>query len=305
MITPFSQSKVTYKISFYTKYIYLDLFEELPIQNILSISTYEIESKTIDAAADDIWCFEIYLSVKPEFSLIKKQILDFAENQNIDIYKDIIIEKVEDRDWVSFYQSQLKPLEIGKFFISSNIHQNLCPVGKTGIFIEASRAFGTGSHETTSGCVEALEFLSNYQFNEIIDVGTGSGILAFVAEKLWPKARIVGCDVDAVAIEIAKDNVNFNNSKVDFYQNNIGEILLESNQNAKFDLIISNILVNPLIELAGQMQQMSNHRAYIILAGFLDYQQQPLISAYNKLGFEVKHSINKNSWIILIMQYIK
>ncbi|XVN42408.1 MAG: 50S ribosomal protein L11 methyltransferase [Candidatus Rickettsia vulgarisii] len=161
MITPFSQSKVTYKISFYTKYSSVDLFDELPIEDILSISTYEIESKTIDAAPDDIWRYEIYLSAKPNFSLIKKQILDFASNHNIDIPKDIIIEKVEDRDWVSFYQSQLKPFEIGKFFISSNLHQNLCPKDKIGIFIEASRAFGTGSHETTSGCVEALEFLSS------------------------------------------------------------------------------------------------------------------------------------------------
>lgn len=261
MITPFSQSKVTYKISFYIKYSNIDLFEELPIDNILSISTYEIESKTIDAEPDDIWCYEIYLSEKPKFSLIKKQILDFATSHNIDILKDIVMEKVKDRDWVGFYQSQLKPLEIGRFFISSNLHQNLCPKDRIGIFIEASRAFGTGSHETTSGCVEALEFLSNNQFDKIIDIGTGSGILAFVAEKLWPEAEVIGCDVDAVAIEIAKDNTNFNNSKVDFYQNNIEEILSKNNQNAKFDLIISNILINPLIELANQMKQMSNNGA--------------------------------------------
>ncbi|XVN43651.1 MAG: 50S ribosomal protein L11 methyltransferase [Candidatus Rickettsia vulgarisii] len=90
-------------------------------------------------------------------------------------------------------------------------------------------------------------------------------MLAFAAEKLWPKANIVGCDVDEVAVEIAIDNVSINNSRVDFYQNNIGKILSENNQNAKFDLIISNILANPLIELVDQIQQMSNHGAYIYI----------------------------------------
>lgn len=101
------------------------------------------------------------------------------------------------------------------------------------------------------------------EFDKIVDIGTGSGILAFVAEKLWFKAKIVGCDVDAVAVEIAKDNMSSNNSKVSFYQNNIGKILLENNKNAKFDLIISNILASPLVELSGQIQGMSNKGAYV------------------------------------------
>lgn len=305
IMTAFSQPKDLYKVFFNTKYRDLNIFEELLVEDSISVSFYEITSITIDSAPDDIWCYEIYLSSKPKITALKKQILNFAHNNNILVVDNSIqVIKIVDRDWVTFYQSQLKPIEIGSFFIGARAHEDLCPNNKSGIFIEATRAFGTGQHETTAGCVQALESLLPKQFYHILDIGTGTGILAFVSEILWPQAKILACDIDTVSVEIAKNNAEYNNSRVIIYQNTEEELLLP-NQPSKFDLIISNILMKPLIELADEIKLIAEPGCNLVLAGFLDYQQDDLIAAYQKNGFIVKHTLNNNSWIILIMQYTR
>ena len=305
-MTAFSQSKDLYKVFFNTKHKYLDLWDELLIEDAISIAFYEIESKTIDAEPDDVWCYEIYLSRKPQYSLLKQQILNFARDNDIAVINNFIeIIKVEDIDWVAFYQGQLKPIEIGRFFVGSKIHKDLCPEDKHGIFIESSRAFGTGQHETTAGCVQALELLLPKQFGAILDIGTGTGILAFASEVLWPQAKILACDIEAISIEIAKDNAGFNNSRVTFYQNTVEDIIIPYQTEVKFNLIISNILARPLIELSSKIKLLAAPGCYVVLAGFLDYQQEEIVSAYQKIGFILKHSINNNSWIILILQLAK
>ena len=213
MNNPFSQSKVTYKISFTTYFKQLENFEEI-INNIfeetlLAVSTHEIDSQTIDSLPQDIWLVEIYLSDMDSHST--EQLKKASSLENLTIISSITVDKIEDADWVSIYQTNLKPIEIDNFFISSKIHLNDCPKNKTGIFIEASRAFGTGDHATTSGCIEALTGLSHLKFNNIIDVGCGTGILSFVAKHLWFHADVFGCDIEEVAADIARANAEFNN----------------------------------------------------------------------------------------------
>ena len=202
-MTAFSQSKDLYKVFFDTRNKDLDAWEQLLIENAISVSLHEIKSNTIDSAPNDIWRYEIYLSSKPELSSLKQLILNFARDNNLSVLNNAVqLIEVEDRDWVAFYQSQLKPVEIGRFFIGSIVHKNLCPQDKNGIFIEASRAFGTGQHETTAGCVQALELLASQKFDRILDLGSGTGILAFASEILWPQAKILACDIESVSIEI-------------------------------------------------------------------------------------------------------
>ena len=89
-MTAFSQSKDLYKVIFNTKHKYLDLWDELLIEDAISIAFYEIESKTIDAEPDDVWCYEIYLSRKPQYSLLKQQILNFARDNDIAVINNFI-----------------------------------------------------------------------------------------------------------------------------------------------------------------------------------------------------------------------
>ena len=304
MNTPFSQSKDTYKIFFKTKYRYLDAFDTLPISNLINISYYEVESKTVEAMPDDIWCFEIYLSEEPNLSIIQGQITAFAELHDLAVLNEIKLQKIHDQDWITAYHSQLKPIIINHFFISARAHKELCPQDKIGIFIDAARAFGTGEHNTTAGCIEAMEDLAHLKFYKILDIGTGTGILSFAASYLWLDAEIYGCDSDEVAIEIAKDNAKFNDVNVQFFQNCPEELFPSRVVLPKYDLVIANILATPLIMLSKQIQQISAPAAYLILSGFLDHQLTEIVDTYEKLNFKSVATIYKNSWVILVMQYI-
>ncbi|HJD55620.1 MAG TPA: 50S ribosomal protein L11 methyltransferase [Rickettsia endosymbiont of Pyrocoelia pectoralis] len=299
-----SQLKDIFKISFDIQYRDIDIFEEFFSEKASVTSVYEVKSETIEAELADIWRFEAYYSIKPNLLPIKEEMQKLAESNNTKIVSDIILEDIENKDWVALYQNQVSPIQTKNFFICTKLHQDKCPKDKSLILIEASRAFGTGSHETTYGCIEILEYIKDVKVNKILDIGTGSGILSFVAEKIWDEAAILACDIDEAAIEIAKENAHFNNSHVQFYRNNAEKILLNSYYDVKFDLIISNILASPLIELSSQIKELINDKGYLILSGFLDSQVRDVKNAYEKIGFKVKKTIHKNSWVILGLEFL-
>ncbi len=300
MNNPFSQSKLIYKLYFNTLYKYLDFFEKFFPEDMLAISTFEVESKTIEAADDDIWYLEAYFALETERDFLSQRLREFAAQNNLEIIGDVRFATIEDKDWAAEYQKQLTPLYIGKFFISTSQQSDQCPPNFLPIILEASRAFGTGDHATTAGCLEIMDNLSGFDFKTIYDIGTGSGILSFAAEKIWPKAEVWACDIEETSIEVAKINQEFNNSKVIFYQNSADNLESSILQNKKFDLIVSNILANPLIELASSISSLLTHQGKLILSGFLDYQMDDVINSYQKNGLEVEQIVNKEKWITVL-----
>ena len=167
------------------------------------------------------------------------------------------IEELGEADWVTMSQAGLQPIRAGRFYVHTPMYRNV-PPGTIPFEIDASLAFGTGQHATTSGCLEALDRLERdgKRFANVADIGTGTGLLAFAALALWPDARCIATDVDAVAIDVARDNAAINRVKLG---HGSGELLLAAadgmnspllSARAPFDLIIANILAGPLIELA-------------------------------------------------------
>jgi ribosomal protein L11 methyltransferase len=300
MDNPFSQSKLIHKVYFTTLYKHLESFEKFFPEDILGISTFEIESKTIEAADSDIWHFEAYFAKKPQKIFFTKNLQNFSNENNLEIIGNINFSIIEDKDWVAEYQKQLVPICIGRFFISTLNQIAQCPPGSLPIVLEASRAFGTGDHPTTSGCLEAMEDLSDFDFKTIYDIGTGSGILSFAAAKIWPKAQIWACDIEETSIEVAKINQQFNNSEIIFYQNSSNNLKSPNLQNRKFDLIVSNILAQPLINLAPSICSLLNNTSKLILSGFLDYQMNEVIDSYKANGLEVEKIINKLNWVTIL-----
>lgn len=193
-------------------------------------------------------------------------------------------------------------MEIGAFFITNPANAHLCPINKHKIIIEASRAFGTGEHQTTQGCVEAIESLQTEKYNHIIDIGTGTGILAIVASKIWPQASVIGSDIEDVAVEISKLHAKTNNINASF-------IICDGapKLDQKTNLIISNILARPLISMAPDFRSIISDEGKVILSGFLHYQLPSVLEAYINNQFTPLSIINKNNWITLILkpeQYI-
>lgn len=303
MNNPFSQPKITHKICFNTNYQYIELFEKLfPEEEVLGISTYEVESQTIEAEPDDIWAFEVFVKQVQNINSIRKKLKDFAIEHKLKIISDITMEVIEDKDWITEYQEQLEPIEIGRFFITSSLRKQNCPKNKTPIYIEASRAFGTGDHSTTSLCIKAMEKLENLELKKIFDIGTGSGILSFAANSLWPSAQILACDVEEISIKVAKDNQSFNNSNIEFYQNTESSLNLPENWDSSFDLIVSNILATPFILMKNSIKSLCHSNTRVILSGFLDYQQHEIETHYKDIGFEIEEAFSENKWIVLTLR---
>lgn len=297
MNNPFSGPKIFHKLHFLACYKHLQAFEDFFPEDTLGISTYEVESKTIEAEPDDIWSVEVYFAENPGLAKTKEVLNKYAKEHNLKIKGEITLEQVEDKDWVTEYQKQLKPIEVGSFVITQKGIE--LPAGKTPIYISASRAFGTGEHATTALCAEALESLKDKQMRSIFDLGTGSGVLSFVAEKIWPNAEITASDIDEVAVEVAKENLHLNNSKVRFFQNTESLSELEA---TKFDLIVSNILAGPLISFAPKIKKQSASGAYVILSGFLDYQADEVLAAYEKVGFDLVKKLQRDNWVTLALK---
>lgn len=295
MNNPFKQPANIWKLSFPSRYYMLPIFEEYFANTTDNICCYELSSKTVESMADDLWCFEAYLEDYMDTEIVKNSLQKIAPEWMFADKLEII--KLEDIDWAKKVQENFTPMEIGTFFITNPDNANLCPKGKNAIIIEASRAFGTGEHQTTQGCIEAIESLQNQNYTNIIDIGTGTGILAIVANKIWPKAEIIGSDIEEAAIEISKSHATTNNVRARFILCD-GAPKLEH----KTDLIISNILARPLIDMAGDFRSIIAEDGKVILSGFLNYQLPSVLEAYINNKFTPLSIINKNNWITLILK---
>ena len=218
------------------------------------------------------------------------------------------VEQLGEDDWVAMSQSGLQPIRAGRFFVHTPTHRGAAADGSVAFEIDASLAFGTGQHATTSGCLDALDELERdgRQFANIADIGTGTGLLAFAALELWPEARCIGTDVDAVAIEVARDNAAINGVKLG---HGAGELLLAVADGmdsplvaarAPFDLIIANILAGPLIELASGFAAGLAPGGTIILAGLLDTQADAVIGAYEAVGLTCRVQ-SGGQWPVLVL----
>jgi ribosomal protein L11 methyltransferase len=147
-----------------------------------------------------------------------------------------------------------------------------------------------------------MDSLADLEFNAILDLGCGSGILAFAAEKLWPKAKVLACDIEEVAVDIANQNAITNGSKILFYQNNEEQIISPPHDQMRFDLIVSNILASPLISLSQEISKYITPDGYLILSGFLEFQLEEVQRVYESLQFEIVNTITKNKWVILVVK---
>jgi len=182
------------------------------------------------------------------------------------------------------------------------------PPGTIPFEIDASLAFGTGQHATTAGCLEALDELerSGARSANIADIGTGTGLLAFAALALWPEAKCLATDIDAVALEVAEDNAAINHVQLG---HGTGELLLAVADGmdspmlaarAPFDLIIANILAGPLIDLAPDFVKALAPNGTVVLAGLLGTQADGVIQAYEQQGMTLRDR-GSGEWPVVVL----
>lgn len=198
-----------------------------------------------------------------------------------------LIEDVDDQDWVKLTQSQFQPIKISdKYYIVPSWHEIPDP-NATAIVLDPGLAFGTGSHPTTFMC---LEWLVNNITSDgsVLDYGCGSGILAIAAKKFGAPI-VYGVDIDNQAIIASTANALNNNVKINFSD-------VETLPVKTFDIVIANILSNPLRILAPVLAKLCKHK--LILSGILDSQQDELIAIYSK-WFNTIPVKTMEGWVLL------
>jgi ribosomal protein L11 methyltransferase len=256
-----------------------------------------------DPHAPDDWRIHAYFAEQPttqELVLLKR----LAANGEPEV------EHLEDtKDWVMMSQQGLGPIRAGRFFVHTPMHYADRPADTVNFEIDAGLAFGTGQHDTTAGCLAALDRLevAGKQFKNIADIGTGTGLLAFAAMALWPEARAIATDIDEIAARVTEENAAINGVKLGHGQ---GQLLLAVadgmehpliKARAPYDLLVANILAGPLIDLAPAFAKSVGPGASVILAGLLDSQADAVIAAYEAEGMKLVER-GEGEWCVLVLE---
>ena len=254
-----------------------------------------------DLSRPEEWQLDVYLGAEPDAALIERI---RALVPSVGAARPMI-EKVEDEDWVTVSQGFLEPIRAGRFYVHTAAHADQIPTDAVAFRIEASRAFGTGHHETTAGCLTALDRLAREgkSFRRIADIGTGTGLLAFGARTLWPDAAILASDIDPIAIDVTAENMAVN----DIPEGAIALVAADGMDDpriqaaAPFDLVIANILAGPLIALASDLVATLHQNGTIVLAGLLASQADDVLAAYASKGMRSSARIDSGDWSILTL----
>ena len=209
--------------------------------------------------------------------------------------------RIARKDWVLESLHDLKPVTAGRFVVHGAHDRGCAPVNRTAIQIEAAQAFGTGHHGTTLGCLLALDWLNKFAKPErILDLGTGSGVLAIAAAKSLHR-RVVASDVDAAAVRIARDNAWLNRSGPLLWVCRAdGLAAADIRAGAPFDLVFANILLAPLQKLAAPLTRIIAPRGRIVLSGLLNAQANTARAAYRHFVLERRIAIE--GWATLVLK---
>jgi ribosomal protein L11 methyltransferase len=214
------------------------------------------------------------------------------------------LEELPDEDWVTISQQGLEPVVAGRFYVHTSTNKGEVPAGAKSFQIEASLAFGTGGHETTAGCLWVLDALKRRgaRFDHIADIGTGTGLLAFAALHLWPRAYVSASDIDPVSVGVTADNATVNGIQLGQSQGHVALCVASGTDHeliqrrAPYNLLIANILAGPLIELAPSFAAILGEGGSLILAGLLSHQREAVARAYRAHGLRLAEVRENGDW---------
>ncbi|ODT83644.1 MAG: hypothetical protein ABS76_01615 [Pelagibacterium sp. SCN 64-44] len=245
------------------------------------------------------WFFEATCDSPPDlegFAELARQVLGGTVQFSVDPIDPEI-------NWVARSLEGLAPVIAGGFYVYGSHETGPIPEGLTPMKIDAAQAFGTGHHETTTGCLEAIEMLlARRRPQAIIDIGTGTGVLAIALAKRLG-GRILATDIDPIAVTTTVENARENG--VEAHIEAIEATGLDHADiaaRAPYDLLVANILAGPLTALAPDMAGVAQPGATVILSGILNTQADGVIAAYEAAGFALIDHLKRKDWTTLVLE---
>ena len=254
------------------------------------------KADAIEEDGDTAWQLEAYYAGPPQLDALSA----FLAEQGID--NAPAMEELPDIDWVAHALEGLGVVTCGRFVLYGIHDADKLPDtdGVVPIRIDANQAFGTGHHPTTAGCLEVLDTLADMAPRNILDLGTGSAVLAIAARKIWD-GSILASDIDAKSVEIAAENAALNQVSDIRFVTAAGFDHDDIAAASPYDFIFANILAGPLAELAPAMADHTESGATVVLAGLLARQEQDVIAAYDTADFDLARRHAHETWPVLVM----
>jgi ribosomal protein L11 methyltransferase len=212
-------------------------------------------------------------------------------------------EDIPDIDWVAETLRDLTAVRAGRFIVHGTHESHIPRPHEIAVHVNAGLAFGTGHHGTTAGCLDMLSrVLKRKTFRNVLDLGTGSGVLAIAAAKAMP-CYVMATDIDPVATETAKFNAKQNGVQAHVEcLTSVGFTNVRMHEQAPFDLIIANILAKPLQQMTLDIVAHTASGGTVILSGLLPHQRTPIIASFRLQGLQLKHSHIRDGWLVVVFE---
>jgi ribosomal protein L11 methyltransferase len=261
-----------------------------------------LSGREVSEDRPDDWVIEAWLPRKPKKRDSRALAALFGKKA-----PKIATERLPDEDWLVVSQQGVEPIRAGRFYVRTPDYPRLTESGVIDFAIPASQAFGTGQHATTAGCLEMLDAMRRQGLvvRNLADIGTGTGLLAFAALALWPRALATASDIDPVCLGVVAENASANGVRLGpgpgaltmLAADGMDHPLLAAR--GPYDLLIANILAGPLVELADDFARAVARGGSVLLAGLLIEQEPGLRAAYRRAGFRLAAKLDNDGWSIL------
>jgi ribosomal protein L11 methyltransferase len=270
----------------------VDVFTEVFFEGDAAVAAY--------VRSDGEWDVTLHFAEPPDQKLLRELVATSVGN---DIAATLAFDTIEAKDWVKASLEDLVPVPAGRFIVHGSHDRDRVAPNKLAIEIEAALAFGTGHHGTTRGCLLLLDHvLKHARPKRVLDLGTGTGVLGIAAAKALHRA-VLASDIDPPSVRVAAENAALN--EAGHYVRVIratGFAAPDFAESGPFDLVLANILANPLRQLAGPMTRHLAPGARVILSGLLTHQAPAVIAAYRAHGLVPLRHLRIEGWSSLLLR---
>lgn len=253
-----------------------------------------------DLAEGSRWRLSIYVPSDAADEWLDRLVLMARERGLSD---DVERTAFAETDWVAETLRELAPVRAGRFLVHGSHDRGAVRAGDIAVEVDAGLAFGTGHHGTTAGCLRMLDReLRRGRPRCVVDVGTGSGVLAIAAAKA-ARVPVLATDIDPVAVRVARENARANGvAPFVVCETAAGFHSPAFDAFGQADLLLANILAGPLKRLARPMRRHLSPGATVILSGLLPHQRAALVAFYALQGVRLRRAHVENGWLTLVMQ---